>query len=915
MGDESLVLTDLIEIEMLQKIQDAFSNMVGVAALTTDANGVAVTEGTNFSDFCINYTRQSEKGCERCSRCDQNGARMTMEKGKAVTYYCHAGLVDFAAPIMADNKLVGCFIGGQVLPEALDEERILRVADELGIDPQEYLEAARKIKIVPKQQIEKAADFLNVLANVLSSMAYNKYSMLQANIEIEKAANMKSDFLANMSHEIRTPMNAVIGMAEMALREEMTPTAREYINQIKASGKTLLAIINDILDFSKIESGKLDILPVEYEPMSIVNDISNIIMTRIENKPIELILDIDPNVPNMLLGDNIRIKQIIVNLANNAVKFTQQGKVELKIGFERIHKDKIEYQISVEDTGIGIKQQDMDKLFKSFQQVDSKRNRNIEGTGLGLAICKQLISLMDGRIWVESQYGKGSKFSFRIPQKVIDSNPSIVLKENKKIAAAGLIANPYIREQLMRDAERLGVSYMDIADEEKTESILDKDVSFLFIDEPQFSSYVEFFVKNNPQITSVLLVDFKSAASYDISNLLVVKKPLYALNLAMIFNHEEVSMMSREMQADDFEFIAPDANILIVDDNLVNLTVAEGLLRPLKMNIDTALSGQEAIGKISVKKYDIVFMDHMMPEVDGVETTHIIRRFHPEYDEVPIIALTANAVSGVADMFIHEGMNDFIAKPIELKMLVMKVKKWLSPSKIQRIYNKKGGSGQEEKSQDQEELVIGDLDTKEALRLLGTKELFWKVLKDYYRVIGKKAGIIHQYKEDKDWQSYTIEVHALKSSSKQIGAMDLSERAKQLEKAGNILRELPADAQRTDDQREEAQQAENYIMQTTDAMLKQYMDYETLLRGYFEEEQSGGEKDAAEPEVLRGLLSGMHEAAEDLDMDKMEEMIEKLNQYQYSGSQAGFFEKLQKAVEEMDVDTCMEIAEQWSGML
>ncbi|MBD5541187.1 MAG: acetyltransferase, partial [Lachnospiraceae bacterium] len=398
--DDELKLTDLIDREVLQKIQDGFSDMTGMAALTTESDGTAVTKGSNFSDFCMKYTRCSELGCARCEQCDSQGASLALEHGESVVYFCHAGLMDFAAPIMAEGRMVGCFIGGQVLTEAPDPAQIREIAAEIGVDEDEYVEAANRVCVIEREKIDRAAKFLHMVAEVLSDMAYGKYLVYQANKDLERSSHMKSDFLANMSHEIRTPMNAVIGMAELALREQLPPAARDYINQIKDAGRSLLTIINDILDFSKIESGKMDINEVEYEWMSMGYDISNIIMTRLKDKDIELIIDIVPDLPCKLWGDNIRIKQVLLNLANNAVKFTTEGRILLKVDYRKISSDQIEVHICVEDTGIGIREEDLGKLFQSFQQVDSKRNRNIEGTGLGLAISKRLMTLMDGDIRV-----------------------------------------------------------------------------------------------------------------------------------------------------------------------------------------------------------------------------------------------------------------------------------------------------------------------------------------------------------------------------------------------------------------------------------------------------------------------------------------------------------------------------------
>jgi len=891
--ENEIYLTDLVDLETLQKIQDSFAKMTGLGTITTDANGVAITQGSGFSDFCMKCTRNSFIGNLYCEQCDRYGAKMALEKEKSVTYTCHAGLIDFAAPIIVNGQLIGSFIGGQVLTEPPDINKFIHYAFEIGVDPEEYVNAVKKVKLVTEEEINNATEFLYTFANVLSNIAYNKYLVNKANIEIEKAANMKSDFLANMSHEIRTPMNAVIGMSEMALREDLPPTAREYINQIKVAGKSLLTIINDILDFSKIESGKMDIIPVDYEPMSLINDIANIIMTRIGDKEIELILDISPDIPYKLLGDNIRIKQILLNLLNNATKFTSKGKIVLKMDYVMLSDDEVDLRASIEDTGIGIKKEDLKKLFQSFQQVDSKRNRNIEGTGLGLAISKQLLTLMNGNISVKSKYGKGSKFFFNLPQKIVDAYPSIIIREPNSIFAAGLISNPYVKEQLKTDVTKLGVEYKDLTSEEELDLFYDDKKMFLFIENPLFSETVENFILTHPQIIAVLLTNYHSTAKYNASNLLIVKKPLFTLNVATIFNQEKVHTDENISNDVDFDFIAPNAEILIVDDNAINLTIAEGLLEPLKMKIDTALSGKEAIAMISVHHYDIILMDHMMPELDGVETTHIIRRFHAEYNDVPIIALTANAVDGTKEMFKKEGMNDFVAKPIELRILVAKVKEWLPVEKIERIYQSQNNRQDPTKKTD---IVVGDLDVAYSIKLLGTENLFWKVLKDYYRVIDKKVKLIKSLEEQEDWVNYTIEVHALKSASKQIGAISLSEKAAAMEKAGNAR-----DAK--------------LIHQNTDDMLKQYFSYIPVLEPFCVEEEKNIEKKDVSKDILLGYFFDIRTALDNLDMDVMDTILQEMNQFSFSESQESLFTQLKNAVDEFDVDTCMTIIKTWEEEL
>ena len=894
-------LTDLVDIETLQKIQNAFTDMSGIASLITDARGVIQTKPSGFTEFCGKYVRNSEEGRRRCEKCDRIGAEKAAKAGVSRAYFCHAGLVAFAAPIMAHGHMVGCFLGGQMLTIPPDEEKTRKVAEEIGVDPDELLRAAKDIRIVDERTVEKVSNAVYTIANVLSEIGYGKYQVSLTNMELRKTSNMKSDFLANMSHEIRTPMNAVIGMAEMALREDVSPAAREYIGQIKSSGQTLLTIINDILDFSKIESGKMDISDVEYEPMSMINDVSNIIMTRIGSKDLDLTVDVNPNLPSGLYGDNIRIKQVLVNLANNAVKFTDAGNVNLKIDFLQISEDEIELYVAVTDTGRGIRESDMNRLFQSFQQIDSKRNRNVEGTGLGLAISRQLVALMRGKIHVDSEYGKGSTFSFVIPQKVTDSSYAVE-KVAKNLVAAGLIQSEYTARELAMDMEKLGVTYERLESEEDLGRVKDHNAGYLFVEQPLFTEAVQYFLKLNPDVCGVLLANYREVRSYDLANLRVVKKPLYILGLSNIFNGKEEIGSVSFMEAEDFDFTAPKAEILVVDDNAINLTVVKGLLNPLKMKIDTALSGKDAVLMTTDKRYDIIFMDHMMPEMDGVETTRVIRRLLGNNGQVPIIALTANAVEGTAEMFINEGMNDFVTKPIEMRVIISKLHKWLPPEKIEKNRDKKTNAARlnanrdNKASQTTTDISIEGLDVKRAMEFLGNENLFWSVLKEYYRVIDKKCAMIQEYEQKEQWKEYTVEVHALKSASKQIGALDLAQVAEQMEAAGNAGNAA-------------------LIHKISPGMLVEYMFYKVILAPYFvkqEEEQSGR---AAKNDEMSVLFGEMKEAMENLDMDAMEKVIKDMGQYSYSDAQRDIFEKLKNAVEDIDTERCEEILDEWEKVL
>lgn len=383
---------------------------------------------------------------------------------------------------------------------------------------------------------------------------------LEGAVEEAKAANSaKSQFLANMSHEIRTPINAVLGLNSIILRDTKEESIREYAADVENSGKSLLALINDILDFSKIEAGKMDIVPVEYNLASLIIDCQNMTYGRFRDKGLDFELECDEAMPSVLLGDEVRIRQIIINLLTNAVKYTPAGKVKLSVSNKSYDKESVIVTFSVSDTGIGISEDDQKHLFESFKRFDEKKNRNIEGTGLGLALVSQLTSLMEGEVSVSSVFGVGSTFSVSIPQKVVSDKP-------------------------------IGK------------------VSF----------------------------EYKKVAQID--------------------NMEDMSeVMGR---------------ILVVDDILLNLKVITKLLSKTKLTVDTANSGAKAIEMTKISKYDMIFLDHMMPEMDGIETFHNIKSDESNLNvDTPIIMLTANAIEGIKDEYLDEGFDDYLSKPVAYQAL------------------------------------------------------------------------------------------------------------------------------------------------------------------------------------------------------------------------------------------------------
>ncbi len=376
----------------------------------------------------------------------------------------------------------------------------------------------------------------------------------EKNQQLDSINKAKTVFISNMSHEIRTPINAVLGMDEMILREATDDNIRSYAYDIKNAGKMLLSIINDILDYSKIESGKMEIIPVEYQLSTLIHDVNNLISVKIKEKDLVFDLDIDPKLPSTLFGDEVRIKQVLINILTNAVKYTEKGNVTLSIRCEHTDKENANLYVKVQDTGIGMKKEDMKNLFTQFQRLDEKRNRHIEGTGLGMSIVVSLLEQMNSKLEVDSVYGQGSTFSFVLPQKVIDDTP---------------------------------------------------------------------------------IKDFEAAKQIQLRK--KVCKPLVH---------------------------APNAHILGVDDNRVNLTILKGLLKQTNVQFDYVLSGKDCLKKIADTHYDLIFLDHLMPEMDGIETIDHIRKMGAEFENLPIIALTANVMSGAKERYMNAGFSDFLEKPI-----------------------------------------------------------------------------------------------------------------------------------------------------------------------------------------------------------------------------------------------------------
>lgn len=497
----------------------------------------------------------------------------------------------------------------------------------------------------------------------------------------EDAARSKSSFLANMSHEIRTPMNAVKGLSELLALTELNSLQRNYVKNIIDSANSLLGIINDVLDFSKIDANKIEFIENPYDLANLIIGVCNVVSMRADDRDILLLVDAPPDLPLSLLGDDVRIKQVIINLLSNAVKYTKEGYVRLGVHTEKRDGANWLY-FTVEDSGIGIQEENIHILFDAFYRADLHSNRSIAGTGLGLAISKQLALAMGGDIEVASVRGKGSTFTFYIPQKIVDPRPLAQVNdpENKRVLLLG--AGEYMYN-LGGMIESLGVSYTHKEAQDMLEGI-DFSIYTHCISDGSFSErLIRSLYGQMPNCLFAALKNIRYAMSISDYQDTILYLPVFIAKLSLFLNRDmKVAKNLLVSETADKEIALRDVRVLAVDDNEINLIVSSEMLRSFGADVADAKNGDEAIRLCQDNKFDIIFMDHMMPGKDGIETTKEIRESQGLNCETPIIALTANVVNDMKSVYLSSGMDDFIGKPIELSDISRILRLWLPKEKI-----------------------------------------------------------------------------------------------------------------------------------------------------------------------------------------------------------------------------------------
>lgn len=759
-----------------------------------------------------------------------------------------------------------------------------------------------------------------VLHYMVKRQKENKESMIEMIEALQHSERVKDDFLANVSHEIRTPVNTISGISEIILKKDVPEHMQEDLLSIQTAGKNLMSVVSDILDFSELQDGEFELIEEKYYISSTIHDIISMSAAKRGDKNLQIIVDCDAGMPSVLIGDEQKIRRVIMNVVDNAIKFTNEGCVRIRIGYRK-EEYGINLIVNVKDTGIGMSEENIELLFEEFTQIDMSRKRSKGGVGLGLAISKAIVYKMGGFFTAQSELGKGTEVQFVIPQKVVDESPLACVENKEEVNAVVYIDMERFAFSAIRDAYTDNITHIvealdikchvcrnlaELKRRQKRENFTHVFISVVeYLEDPQ---YFDILARQTSVSVIIDHYDDMKVRNKEVNR---IYKPFFILSFVSILNSRDkkdgsIYVENLSKTPDDLEFA--NLHVLAVDDNKMNLRVLEGLLAEYNIKVSFALSGKEALQMVDTKEYDLIFMDHMMPGMDGVETLHLIRKKQDLYFQtVPVIALTANAIAGAREMFIKEGFDDFISKPVESAVLIRVLKRHVlakdadaaKPIRMHKVPEQK------------KELAIGDLDVQKGLMYCGNEKNYILILKEHRESGRENIENIQKLYEDEDWTNYTISVHGTKSSMMSIGAVTLSELAKELEMAGK---------------REDI----SYIKEHHDAMIQEYERILKILeessalgepvkahvssdKGKVEklkqdltkemdgQEETVSSKQEIEDAQLKNFLQLLEEAAFGLDGRKMLLISTELGQYAYRGHDLEpLLKKTQKKIEMAD---------------
>lgn len=731
--------------------------------------------------------------------------------------------------------------------------------------------------------------------------------------ELEEAKRAKDDFMANISHEIRTPLNSIIGIGNELLDAKVDDVTKEQLYDITVAGKNLMSLVSDILDFSELEADTIELKFEPYNITSVINDVVNMASAWNKEKNLELIVDCEANLPNSLLGDSHKIYRVILHLMNNAVKFTERGGVILFIG-GRKEQYGMNLMIRVQDTGIGMRSEDVEALKNTYNQVDSRRDRKYGGIGLGLAISRKLVAKMGGHMHIESVPQVGTTITVIIPQKSLTDVPIVSVKDPEEKKAVfyvnvdryqyGQIREGYL-ECIQRMSQQLQIKAVKCSTmQELKHSMETEQFGFVFTADEEYLENKEYFDRLSEQLQVVLMVNRDFDLKMVGRKIQLIYRPLHVFSVATVLNGERLQQDIYEERWHKDRFQVENAHILVVDDSAMNLKVAASMLRHYGVEIETALSGKEAIEKVSRKNYDLIFMDHMMPEMDGVECMQrlhelpVVRECH-----TPIVALTANAIGGAREMLMDEGFDDFVAKPIEKSAMERVLRKFLDKFVVEisadgeKLRAELPDDGISTEQKEQENVWVKGIDREKGLSYFDHNEAdYMDIIHCFIEQYGEQKTKLERFYEEKDWENYKIIVHSLKGQSLTIGAESLSEKAKHLQEA----------AQKKD---------EAYIAAHHGPFMEEYQEIMDGLEertGFSGSWKQGGKPGQENQPESAENWSELAAALDQFDQGSANELIDKMEET-VSGEEKEALKKMKDAIELFDFLTATEILQSLGG--